>query len=138
MLKYSDSFLRNILETTKTIAVVGISSRETQPSHSVAKYLLEHGYTVIPVNPALESVLGEKCYPSLKDIPVKVDLIDCFRALEHIPELVKECIEIQAQTIWMQLGLEHPESCALAESRGLKVVQNRCTKIEHQRLICEL
>jgi len=135
MPKYTDSVLKHILSTTKTIAVVGISSRETQPSHTVAKYLLEQGYTVIPVNPQMQTVLGQKCYASLRDIPVRVDMVDCFRAIEHIPELVKEAIEIGAQTVWMQLGLEDPESCALAESKGLRVIQNLCTKIEHQRLV---
>ncbi len=134
---YTDSLIKNILEATKTIAVVGISARETQPSHAVAKYLQNHGFTIIPVNPVLESVLGEKCYPSLKDIPLRVDMVDCFRAPEHIPALVREAIEIGAQTVWMQLGIEEPVSCKLAESKGLQVIQDRCIKIEHQRIFIQ-
>ncbi len=134
MLRYSDSFIRELLKSTKTIAVVGISANEARPSHSVAKYLIEQGYTVIPVNPVIDSILGQKCYPSLGDIPVKVDMVDCFRAPEHIPELVNESIQIRTQAIWMQLGLEDAASCQLAESKGLKVIQDLCIKIEHQRL----
>ena len=135
MLNYLDSFIKDILTTTQIIAVVGISAKDSKPSHSVAQYLLTHGYTIVPVNPVLESVLGQKCYPSLRDIPFKVDMVDCFRAIEYIPALVDEAIEIGAQTVWMQLGLEDPESCKRAESKGLRVIQNLCTKIEHQRLL---
>jgi len=134
MPNYSDSLIKEILATTKTIAVVGISARETQPSHYVAKYLMQNGYTVIPVNPVLQEVLGQRCYPSLFDIPLKVDMVDCFRATEHLEQLVKDAIQIKAHTVWMQLGLEHHEASQLAEAKGLKVIQDRCTKIEHQRL----
>jgi len=135
MQSYTDTFIREVLKSSKTIAVVGISANVTRPSYNVSKYLIEQGYTVIPVNPILDSILGHKCYPSLSAIPVKVDLVDCFRALEHIPELVNESIQINAKTIWMQLGLKDSVSCKLAESKGLKVIQDLCIKIEHQRLL---
>lgn len=131
---YPDSLIKEILTRTKTIAVVGISARETQPSHYVAKYLLDSGYTVVPVNPTLQEVLGQRCYPSLLDIPLKVDMVDCFRATQYLEQLVKEAVQIKAHTVWMQLGLEHPEATKLAEAQGLQVIQDRCTKIEHQRL----
>jgi uncharacterized protein len=123
-----------ILRQAKTIAVVGISHKEDRDSHKVAKYLKEHGYKMIPVNPKYTEVLGEKCYPSLGDVPERIDIVDIFRNLEAIPGIVEEAIAAGVGTVWMQLGLAHNEAARKAEAAGLRVVMNKCTKIEHFRL----
>jgi len=128
------SKLRRILREGRTVAVVGLSAQWHRPSYFAAKYLQEHGYRVIPVNPAYESVLGERCYKSLADIPVKVDVVDCFRRSEEIPALADQAIAIGAKVLWMQLGVRHAEARARAEAAGLQVVEDRCMKIEHARL----
>ncbi|MFZ0929290.1 MAG: CoA-binding protein [Syntrophobacteraceae bacterium] len=129
-----DRDVRNILCSSKTIAVVGISAKEESPSHKVAKYLLEHGFKVIGVNPMYDEVLGGKCYPDLKSIPGHVDVVDIFRKLDAIAGVVDEAIEIGAGTVWMQLGLENEEAAQKARRAGLSVVMNKCIKIEHSRL----
>lgn len=126
--------LRRILRDYRTIAVVGLSANWYRPSYFAAKYLQEHGYRVIPVNPAYDSVLGEKCYKALADIPEKVDIVDCFRKSEEIPALAAEAIAIGARVLWMQLGVRSEEARAKAEAAGLEVVEDRCMKIEHGRL----
>ncbi len=126
--------LRRILRGCKTVAVVGLSANWYRPSYFAAKYLQEHGYRIIPVNPQYDSVLGEKCYRSLKDIPEKVDLVDCFRRSEDIPAIAEEAIAIGARVLWMQLGVSHAAARARAEAAGLEVVEDRCMKIEHGRL----
>lgn len=126
--------LRRILRDNRTIAVVGLSANWYRPSYFAAKYLQEHGYRVIPVNPAYDSVLGEKCYKSLADIPEKVDIVDCFRRSEEIPALAGEAIAIGAKVLWMQLGVRSEEARRRAEAAGLEVVEDRCMKIEHGRL----
>ena len=126
--------LRRILRQTKTIAVVGLSANWYRPSYFAAKYLQEHGYRVIPVNPVYEEVLGEKCYPSLKDIPEKIDMVDCFRKSEDIEPIAKEAIDIGASVLWMQIGVMNEKAAAKARAAGLDVVQDRCVKIEHGRL----
>ena len=126
--------LRRILRRPKTIAMVGLSANWYRPSYFAAKYLQEHGYRVIPVNPAYEEVLGEKCYPGLKDIPEKIDVVDCFRKSEDIEPIAKEAIEIGAQVLWMQIGVMNEEAAEMARAAGLEVVQDRCMKIEHGRL----
>jgi len=128
------SKLRRILREGRTVAVVGLSAQWHRPSYFAAKYLQEHGYRVIPVNPAYESVLGERCYKSLADIPVKVDVVDCFRRSEEIPALADQAIAIGARVLWMQLGVRHAEARARAEAAGLQVIEDRCMKIEHARL----
>ena len=128
------SKLRRILREGRTVAVVGLSAQWHRPSYFAAKYLQEHGYRVIPVNPAYESVLGERCYKSLADIPVKVDVVDCFRRSEEIPALADQAIAIGAKVLWMQLGVRHAEARARAEAAGLQVIEDRCMKIEHARL----
>jgi len=125
--------VRRILKTTRTIAVVGLSAQWHRPSFFAAKYLQEHGYRVIPVNPGYESILGEKCYKSLAEIPGKVDVVDCFRKSSEIPALAEEAIRIGAKVLWMQLGVENAAARATAEAAGLEVVENRCMKIEHGR-----
>ena len=126
--------LRRILRDNRTIAVVGLSANWYRPSYFAAKYLQEHGYRVIPVNPLYDSILGEKCYKSLADIPEKVDVVDCFRRSEEIPALAGEAIAIRAKVLWMQLGVRSAEARRRAEAAGLEVVEDRCMKIEHGRL----
>jgi uncharacterized protein len=128
------STLRRILRDHRTIAVVGLSANWYRPSFFAAKYMQEHGYRVIPVNPQYESVLGEKCYKSLREIPGKVDIVDCFRRGEEIPALAEDAIAIGAKVLWMQLGVTNAAARAKAEAAGLLVVENRCVKIEHARL----
>ena len=126
--------VRRILSRYRTLAVVGLSAQWHRPSYFAAKYMQEHGYRVIPVNPMYDRILGEKCYKSLRDIPDKVDIVDCFRKSAEIPALAEEAIAIGAPVLWMQLGVENPEARARAEAAGLEVVENRCVKIEHARL----
>ena len=126
--------LRRILRTSRTLAVVGLSANWYRPSYFAAKYMQEHGYRVIPVNPMYDAVLGEKCYKSLRDIPEPVDLVDCFRRSAEIPSLADDAIAIGAKVLWMQLGVSNPEARARAEAAGLEVVEDRCVKIEHARL----
>jgi predicted CoA-binding protein len=130
----ADAEIGQILQQAKTIAVVGISHKEDRDSHKVAKYLQEHGYKIIPVNPKYTEVLGEKCYPSLQDVPERIDIADIFRNLGAIPGIVEEAIAAGVGTVWMQLGLAHNEAARKAEAAGLRVVMNKCTKIEHYRL----
>ncbi len=125
--------VRRILRDTKTIAVVGLSAQWHRPSYFAAKYLQEHGYRVIPVNPSYAEVLGRKCYKSLRDIPEPVDVVDCFRKSAEIPALAEDAIAIGAKVLWMQLGVENAAARARAEDAGLEVVENRCMKIEHGR-----
>ena len=139
---YADSYIRGILNTVKTIAVVGISPKENRPSYFVFKYLLERGYRMIPVNPgqAGKDILGQKFYAKLTDIPEPVDMIDIFRASEHVMPIVQEALTLQPkpQVIWMQLTVRNDEAAALAEANGIKVVMNRCPKIEYGRLSSEI
>ncbi len=126
--------LRRILAECRTIAVVGLSANWHRPSNFAAKYMQEHGYRVIPVNPMYQEVLGEKCYPSLHDIPEPVDMVDCFRASSEIPAIAADAIAIKAKVLWMQLGVINYEAARLARDAGLDVVIDRCVKIEHARL----
>lgn len=126
--------IRHLLKTTHTIAVVGLSANWWRPSYFAAKYLQEHGYRIIPVNPAYQEVLGEKCYAKLADIPEKIDMVDCFRKADEIPALAEEAIAIGAQCLWMQLGVINDAAAARARNAGLSVVMDRCVKIEHGRL----
>ncbi len=125
--------IRRILRQNKTIAVVGLSAQWHRPSYFAAKYMQEHGYRVIPVNPTYDAILGEKCYKSLRDIPEKVDIVDCFRRSAEIPAIADDAIAIGAKVLWMQLGVENAEARRKAEAAGLEVVENRCVKIEHGR-----
>ena len=130
--------LRRILRDNRTLAVVGLSASWYRPSYFAAKYMQEHGYRIIPVNPAYDSVLGEKCYKSLAEIPEKVDIVDCFRRSEEIPALAQEAIAIGAKVLWMQLGVTSGEARRKAEAAGLEVVEDHCVKIEHGRLFGHL
>jgi len=139
---YDDNYIRGILITVKTIAMVGASEKENRPSYFAFKYLLERGYTMIPVNPghAGETVLGQKIYARLADIPTPVDMVDIFRGSQYAPAIIQEALALKPrpQVIWMQLGVRSDEAAALAEKNGLKVVMNRCPKIEYGRLSSEI
>ena len=126
--------LRRILKTNKVIAVVGLSGDWFRPSYFAAKYMLEHGYTVIPVNPRYDNILGQKCYEALRDIPVKVDIVDCFRKTGEIMPIAEDAIAIGAKVLWQQLGVLNAEAARKAETAGLEAVMDRCVKIEHARL----
>jgi len=126
--------LRRILSQSRVIAVVGLSADWFRPSYFAAKYLQEHGYRVIPVNPRYETILGEKCYRSLRDIPEKVDIVDCFRKTSDIPPICDDAIAIGAKVLWQQLGVRNEAAARKAEAAGLESVMDRCVKIEHGRL----
>jgi len=140
--RYPDSYIRGILNTVKTIAMVGFSPKENRPSYFVFKYLTERGYKVIPVNPgqAGKEALGHKIYAKLADIPEPVDMVDIFRASEFALPIVQEALALKPrpQVIWMQLTVRNDEAAKLAEDAGLKVVMNRCPKIEYGRLSSEI
>ena len=127
--------IRKILKNSKTIAVVGLSPKPHRPSHQVASYLMEAGYTIIPVNPGQDAILGQTCYPSLRDIPSPVDMVDIFRRPEAILPIVEDAIDIGVKFIWMQEGIINMEAAAKAEAAGLTVVMDRCTKIDHMCLL---
>jgi uncharacterized protein len=139
---YSDSYIRGILNTVKTIAMVGISPKENRPSYFAFKYLMERGYRMIPVNPgqAGKTILGQKVYAKLSDIPDPIDMVDVFRGSEHVLPIVQEAVALKPkpQVIWMQLLVRNDEAAKLAEDAGLKVVMNRCPKIEYGRLSSEI
>jgi uncharacterized protein len=126
--------LRRILRECKVIAVVGLSAQWHRPSFFAAKYMLEHGYRVIPVNPQYPEVLGLKCYASLREVPEKVDLVDVFRKTADVMPIAKDAIAIGARVLWQQLGVKNAEAAALARAAGLETVMDRCVKIEHGRL----
>ena len=126
--------LRRILRETKVIAVVGLSADWFRPSFFAAKYMQEHGYRVIPVNPKYPEILGEKCYRSLRDIPEKVDMVDVFRKTADVPPVAEDAIAIGARVLWQQLGVKNDEAAAKARAAGLDAVMDRCVKIEHGRL----
>ncbi len=125
--------VRRILRGNHTIAVVGLSAQWHRPSYFAAKYMQDHGYRVIPVNPTYDTILGEKSYKRLADIPEPVDVVDCFRKSEEIPAIAEEAIKIGAKVLWMQLGVHNAEARKRAEAAGLEVIENRCVKIEHGR-----
>jgi predicted CoA-binding protein len=139
---YPDSYIRGILNTVKTIAMVGASEKDNRPSYFAFKYLLERGYRMIPVNPghAGETMLGQKVYARLSDIPEPIDMVDIFRASKYVLPIVQEALSLKTrpQVIWMQLGIRNDEAAALAEANGMKVVMNRCPKIEYGRLSSEI
>ena len=128
--------LRRLLHSNRRIAVVGISAEWHRPSFFVGKYLLEHGYVMIPVNPKYQEVLGQRCYPDLAAARAAgtIDMVDCFRKADDIGPLAEQAIAIGAKTLWMQLGVVNPAAAAKARDAGLDVVMDRCVKIEHGRL----
>jgi len=126
--------LRRILKECRVLAVVGLSAQWHRPSFFAAKYMIEHGYRVIPVNPQYPEVLGQKCYASLRDIPEKVDLVDVFRKTADVLPVARDAVAIGAKVLWQQLGVKNEEAAALARAAGLETVMDRCVKIEHARL----
>ncbi|MBE2192827.1 MAG: CoA-binding protein [Anaerolinea sp.] len=134
----SDADLRQLLQETKTIAVVGWSNRPDRPSNEVAAYLKAAGYDIYPVNPILKSTPEQTVYGSLAEVPVKIDVVDIFRRAEDVPEVVAEAIKVGAKAVWIQLGIINESAAAEAESAGLKAVMDRCMKIEHQRLVSQV
>jgi len=126
--------LRQVLQNHRTIAVVGLSADWFRPSYFAAKYMQEHGYRIIPVNPKYPEILGETCYPSLKDIPHAVDVVDVFRKPSDTPAIAQEAVDIGAKVFWLQLGVINEQAQAIAQQVGLTVVVDRCVKIEHARL----
>lgn len=128
------ALLRRCLCESRVIAVVGMSDKAHRPSYFAGKYLLDHGYTVIPVNPTVPEILGQISYPDLASIPVGVDMVDCFRRSEEMPALAHQAVAIGARVLWMQLGVVCEEAREIAQAAGLSVVMDHCTKIEHARL----
>jgi len=126
--------IRNILDSYKTIAMVGLSGNWYRPSFFAAKYLLEHGFQVIPVNPNYQEILGQKCYPDLASIPQQVDIVDLFQRSDQVLQFVQPAIDRQAKVLWLQLGIVNDAAAAQAEGAGLQVVMDRCMKIEYARL----
>ena len=139
---YDDTYIRGILNTVKTIAMVGVSAKDSRPSYFAFKYLLERGYRMIPVNPGLadKDLLGQNAYARLADIPEPVDMVDIFRASAFVLPIVEEALKMQPRprVVWMQLGIRNDAAAALAEQNGIKVVMNRCPKIEYGRLSSEI
>jgi predicted CoA-binding protein len=126
--------LKRILQTTHSIAMVGLSDKWHRPSYFVAKYLLDRGYKVIPVNPGHQQILGQKCYPTLEDIPDKVDMVDLFQRPDRVMPFVESAIDMNVRFVWMQLGIVNEEAAAKARAQGIEVVMDRCPKIEYARL----
>ncbi|HMA56336.1 MAG TPA: CoA-binding protein [Pseudolabrys sp.] len=139
---YPDGYIRGILNTVKTIATVGISPKDSRPSYFAFKYLLERGYHMIPVNPgqAGKEILGQRVYANLAEIPEPIDMVDIFRGSSYVPEIVNEAIALKPKpkVIWMQLTVRNDEAAKRAEEAGMKVVMNRCPKIEYGRLSSEI
>ena len=131
----SDEQLKSLLDNSKTIAVVGLSPKMQRPSNAVAAYLINHGYSVIPVNPGHNEILGRACYSDLKSIPGEVDIVDIFRKSSEIGPIVDQAVEIGAGAVWMQQGVINEEAANIAIDAGLRVVMDLCIKIEHSRLL---
>lgn len=130
----NDSEIKALLENAKHVAVVGYSTDPTRPSYQIAHRLTDFGYQMSPVNPMAQSTPEQTIYPSLADVPGPIDIVDIFRRSEAVPEVVEEAIRVGAKAIWMQLGIENEAAAQRAEEAGLKVVMNRCIKVEHMRL----
>ena len=129
------ALIRRILQYSQTIAIVGLSPKPHRPSNQVARYLMEAGYRIIPVNPGQDTILGLPCYPNLLAIPTRVDLVDIFRRQEEVLPIVEEAIAIGAKFVWMQEGIVNEGAAAKAKAAGLEVVMDRCTKIDHMNLL---
>lgn len=134
-MEITDQGMKNLLGSSKVVAMVGLSPKDDKPSNVVALYLKAHGYRVIPVNPLYEEILGEKSYKSLSDIPDQVDIVDIFMRAEKVEPVVAEAITIKPRAIWLQLGIVNNEARELAERNGIDFVQDHCIKIEHARLL---
>jgi len=134
--RYQDPVtIQRVLHTARTIAVVGLSANPLRASNFVGYYLKRHGYRMIPVNPRESEILGETCYPSLKDVPVPVDVVDVFRAPDALPGIAREAVEIHAGVLWCQFGVINAEGARIAEEGGMTVIMDRCLKVEHARYL---
>jgi hypothetical protein len=134
--RYQDPLtIQRVLHNSKTIAIVGLSDNELRASHFVGYYLKRHGYRVIPVNPRQTEILGQKCYPSLLDVPEPVDIVDVFRAPDALPGIARDAVAIHADTLWCQFGVINEEGARIAEEGGLTVIMDRCLKVEHARYL---
>ena len=134
--RYQDPLtIQRVLHNSKTIAIVGLSDNELRASHFVGYYLKRHGYRVIPVNPRQTEILGQKCYPSLLDVPEPVDIVDVFRAPDALPGIARDAVAIHADTLWCQFGVINEEGARIAEDGGLTVIMDRCLKVEHARYL---
>jgi predicted CoA-binding protein len=127
--------IQAIVHNARTVAIVGLSASELRASNFVGYYLQRHGYRVIPVNPNEERVLGERVYPSLREVPEQIDVVDVFRAPSAVPEIAREAVEVGAGALWLQFGVISPEGARIARDGGLDVVMDRCLKVEHARLL---
>ena len=135
-MSYEDPFtIQSIINRAKTIAIVGLSPNELRASHFVGYYLRRHGFDVIPVNPREESILGVRSYPSLSDVPERIDVVDVFRAPDAVPAIATEAVSVGAGALWLQYGVISPEGAEIAERGGLDVVMDRCLKVEHARYL---
>jgi len=135
VLNPSDAEIRRALAECRRIAVVGLSPDPARPSHDVARYMQQHGYQIIPVNPKEERILGERCYPDLAAIPGPVEIVDVFRRSEHLAPIAAQAVAKGAKVLWMQQGVVNAQAARVAEQAGLLVVQDSCLKIEHARLL---
>jgi predicted CoA-binding protein len=132
--RYQDvATIQRVIHTAKTVAIVGLSGNELRASNFVGYYLKRHGYTVVPVNPRETTILGETSYPSLRDVPVPVDIVNVFRAPDALPGIARDAVAIKAGSLWCQFGVINAEGAKIAEDEGLDVVVDRCLKIEHAR-----
>jgi hypothetical protein len=127
--------IRRVLMGSKTIAVVGCSPKPDRDSHQIAQYLIAKGYDVVPVNPGQAEILGRKCYPDVASIPRKVDIVDVFRAPEHVPAVAEDAVAAKAECLWLQTGIAHEEAARKASDAGLYVVQDRCIATAHRTLL---
>ena len=126
--------IKSMLDGAQVVAIVGLSPKENRPSNMVGRYLQEVGFTIIPVNPGQTEILGERCYPTLADIPVRVDIVDVFRRPEDVLPIAEEAVAIGARTLWLQLGVVNGEAAEVARDAGLSVVMDRCLKVDHSDL----
>ncbi len=131
---YSRDMMEKVLQPAQTVAVVGLSPKQDRPSNMVARYLIQAGYKVIPVNPGQGTILDRICYPDLSSIPEDIDIVNIFRKPEQVPPIVAEAIAKGCKTVWMQLGIVNEEGAKLAQSAGITVIMDRCIKIEHQKI----
>ena len=127
--------IRRILRASRTIAVVGLSAKWYRPSFFAAKYMQDHGYRIIPVNPSYPEVLGERCYGTVAEVPESIDIVDCFRKPGEMVSIARDAVKIRAKVLWMQLGIRNAEAAKIASEAGLDVVVDHCVKIEHARIL---
>ncbi|WP_042315373.1 CoA-binding protein [Desulfofarcimen acetoxidans] len=134
----SEQEIKFLLQNSKKIAIVGLSNKPERDSYMVAAYLKKQGYKIFPVNPGIKEVLGEKAYPSLSDIPEPVDIVNIFRRSSDVPPIIAEAIRLKEKSVWLQLGIVNEEAAQAARAAGLTVVMDRCIKVDHYRLLCEI